>query len=71
MWCIGEFGDLLVSAPVPIKKKDPVTVTEDDVINLLEKVLRNVVTEIKSKEFILTALMKLTTRFQTEIEYSH
>jgi AP-1 complex subunit gamma-1 len=65
VWCIGEFGDLLVAAPVVVKKKDPVTVSEDDVVSLLEKVLRNVITEPKTKEFVITALMKLTTRFQS------
>jgi AP-1 complex subunit gamma-1 len=65
VWCVGEFGDLLVAAPVPVKKHDPVTVTEDDVISMFEKVLRSVITEPKTKELVLTALMKLTTRFQS------
>jgi hypothetical protein len=69
VWCLGEFGDLLVAAPVVVKKHDPIAVSEDDVVSLLEKVLRNVVTEPKTKEFVLTALMKLTTRFHSNTEY--
>lgn len=68
VWCLGEFGDLLVAAPVVVKKHDPIAVSEDDVVSLLEKVLRNVVTEPKTKEFVLTALMKLTTRFHSNTE---
>ncbi len=60
-----------MAAPVVVKKHDPIAVSEDDVISLLEKVLRNVVTEPKTKEFVLTALMKLTTRFSSNTEYGH
>ncbi len=69
VWCIGEFGDLLIAAPVTAKNRDPLTVTENDVLTVLENILRDVTTEPKTKEFVLTSLMKLTTRFHTTVEY--
>jgi len=68
VWSIGEFGDHLVAAPVPVKKKDPVTVTEEDVVSLLEKVIRSVLSDAKTREYTLTALMKLTTRFHSDVD---
>lgn len=65
VWCIGEFGDLLI-ASTPSGGEDgeeSIKVTEEDVVNLMRAVLKNPVTTTLSKKFILTALLKLSSRF--------
>eukprot|EP01114_Cavostelium_apophysatum_P011948 TRINITY_DN2653_c0_g1_i1.p1 TRINITY_DN2653_c0_g1~~TRINITY_DN2653_c0_g1_i1.p1 ORF type:complete len:828 (+),score=234.87 TRINITY_DN2653_c0_g1_i1:127-2610(+) len=64
VWCIGEFGDLLV-ANKGNQEPDAITVSENDVIELLEKLLKFTGTSATTREYILTALMKLTTRFSS------
>jgi len=61
VWCIGEFGDLLVANK---SNQDPeaIVVSESDVIDLLEKLIKLAPTTAVTREYILTALMKLTTR---------
>ncbi|XP_064599542.1 AP-1 complex subunit gamma-1-like isoform X2 [Liolophura sinensis] len=60
-WCIGEYGDLLVSGQC--EEDEPIEVTEDDAITLLEKVLANNNSLVVTKEYAITALMKLSSRF--------
>jgi len=65
IWCIGEFGDLLV-ANKGNQEPDAITVSENDVIELLEKMIKLAGTQSPiTREYILTALMKLTTRFSS------
>jgi len=52
VWCIGEFGDLLL--------KDGVS--ENDIVDIVEKVLRFNGSAVQTKDYAITALMKLTTR---------
>jgi AP-1 complex subunit gamma-1 len=58
-WCIGEYGDLLVSGGT----EKEINVTQTDVVDLLEKITRSSTTTPITKEYILTAFMKLTSRF--------
>jgi AP-1 complex subunit gamma-1 len=58
-WCIGEYGDLLVA---PGNDRE-IAVTEADVVELLERIVRAATTTTITKWYLLTALMKLTTRF--------
>jgi AP-1 complex subunit gamma-1 len=65
VWCIGEFGDLLI-ANTPSGGEDgeeSIKVSEEDVVNLMRAVMKNPVTTTLSKKFILTALLKLSSRF--------
>lgn len=62
-WCIGEFGEYILSKD--LEEDEALNVTELDVIHVLEKILASSFTSLPSKEFVLTALMKLTTRFTT------
>ncbi|XP_047130250.1 AP-1 complex subunit gamma-1 isoform X1 [Hydra vulgaris] len=69
-WCIGEFGELLLSTD--LEEDEPLNVTESDVINVLSGILNSVFSSRVTKEYALTALMKLTTRFATcadQIQY--
>ncbi|KAL1529341.1 hypothetical protein AB1Y20_000295 [Prymnesium parvum] len=61
VWCVGEYGELLISTPVPGEggaNPDPAFV-----VDLLAGVLRSPVADLTTKEFTVNALMKLTTRF--------
>ena len=60
VWCVGEYGELLVSSPSPDGggQPDPKTVVE-----LLAGVLRSPIADMVTKEYTINALMKLTSRF--------
>ncbi len=75
-WAIGEYGDLLVSEAglKAANSCDPQNsvfqpVTEAAVIALLHKFLKSPEATIVTKEYILNALAKLSSRFTKEIEY--
>ncbi|KAK3748665.1 hypothetical protein RRG08_000897 [Elysia crispata] len=60
-WCIGEYGELLHSSA--IEEEEPLQVSNDDVISLLERILINNNSSVVTKEYAITALMKLSSRF--------
>jgi len=65
VWVIGEFGDLLLAGGKEI--------AVDDILLLLDSIARHPASEIETREFVLTALVKLTDRmddpaFTTKIE---
>jgi len=63
-WCMGEYGDLLLQ-PLPDSDDEPLQISEDDVLEVLEKALVNNNSSVITKEYCLTALVKLCTRFTT------
>lgn len=56
-WCLGEYGDQYSSAPLEDR------ITEEDMANLLIKVLNYNAGVIATREYAINALIKLTTRF--------
>jgi AP-1 complex subunit gamma-1 len=68
VWTIGEFGDLLVTSSQISGEDTPLRVTEDDVLLLLTKILRTPATKSSTKRFILTALLKLSTRLPSHAQ---
>ncbi|KAK2497649.1 hypothetical protein MC885_008895, partial [Smutsia gigantea] len=60
-WCIGEYGDLLVSGQC--EEEEPIQVTEDEVLDILENVLISNMSTSVTRGYVLTAIMKLSTRF--------
>lgn len=60
-WCIGEYGDLLVSGQC--EEEEPIQVTEDEVLDVLESILISNMTASVTRGYALTAIMKLSTRF--------
>ncbi|XP_055327270.1 AP-1 complex subunit gamma-1-like [Paramacrobiotus metropolitanus] len=62
-WTIGEFGDVLVAASGQVEEgREPLHVTENDVISALEQILRSKHTWLVTREYAVNALMKLSTR---------
>lgn len=60
-WCIGEYGDLLKSFEGP--NGVLINVSEDDVIDMFEKISGNIHMTLTTKEYSVTALMKLSVRY--------
>lgn len=65
-WCIGEYGDLLLRGEC--QETEPVQVTEDDVLDVLETVLQSHMSSPSTRGFALTATMKLSTRITENVD---
>ncbi|XP_032891521.1 AP-1 complex subunit gamma-1 isoform X1 [Amblyraja radiata] len=64
-WCMGEYGDLLVSGQC--EEEEPIQVTEDEVMDVLENVLQSSMSTSVTRGYSLTAIMKLSTRFTVNV----
>lgn len=66
VWSIGEYGQMLLQEPPSDEEtlSEKTRVKEGDVIDLLKKVLKYHASTEVTKSYCLTALVKLTTRFQ-------
>uniref|UniRef100_A0A672NJB5 AP-1 complex subunit gamma n=1 Tax=Sinocyclocheilus grahami TaxID=75366 RepID=A0A672NJB5_SINGR len=62
-WCIGEYGDLLVSGQC--EEEEPIQVSEDEVLDVLEGLLVSNLSAPVTRGYSLTAIMKLSTRFSS------
>lgn len=60
-WCIGEYGDMLVAGVVD--EEEPIQVSEDDVLDLLENTIQTTTSTQITKEYVLLAVLKLSVRF--------
>ncbi|XP_016837777.1 AP-1 complex subunit gamma-1 isoform X4 [Nasonia vitripennis] len=63
-WCIGEYGDLLLYGPHPEDSDAPVNLTEDEVIDVYQRLLWSPQNTVVTKQYTLLSLTKLSTRFQ-------
>ncbi|XP_021573150.1 AP-1 complex subunit gamma-like 2 isoform X2 [Carlito syrichta] len=59
-WCIGEYGDLLLEGNS--EETEPLQVGDEEILALLEKVLQSHMSLPATRGYVLTALMKLSTR---------
>ncbi len=60
-WCMGEYGDLLVGGI--IEEEEPVQVSENEALDLLESVIQATSSSQVTKEYVLQAILKLSARF--------
>eukprot|EP01039_Chlorochromonas_danica_P002117 gene2117-2311_t len=71
IWCIGEYGNHLLRectmSDGDLGTQSFPAVTEQDVVNLLEKCAKHHSADISTKALVLNALMKLTVRFSANI----
>ncbi|XP_010498899.1 PREDICTED: AP-1 complex subunit gamma-1 [Camelina sativa] len=63
VWCIGEYGDLLVNNVGMIGSEDPITVTESDAVDVIEDAITRHNSDSTTKAMALVALLKLSSRF--------
>ncbi|KAL3123759.1 hypothetical protein niasHT_009972 [Heterodera trifolii] len=68
-WSIGEFGDLLVT-PGNTEEAN-IKVSEDEVVELFELLMPHPQLTVPTREYGLTALAKLSTRFDSHAEQIH
>ncbi|KAG7208529.1 hypothetical protein KM043_014748 [Ampulex compressa] len=63
-WCIGEYGDLLLYGPPTEDADSPINLTEDEVIDVYQRLLWSPQNTVVTKQYTLLSLTKLSTRFQ-------
>ncbi|XP_061994984.1 AP-1 complex subunit gamma-2-like [Rosa rugosa] len=63
VWCIGEYGDMLVNNIGMLDVEDPITVTESDAVDIIEIALKHHTSDLTTKAMALIALLKLSSRF--------
>lgn len=62
-WCVGEYGDLVVSGAGRLEGEEVESSSEDQVVDVLEGIVTNFDMPAVCKEYALTALAKLSARF--------
>lgn len=65
LWCIGEYSSILISGSTTGPDNTPITVSQEEVVDLIDKVLSRHNLSEQVKEYALTALIKLYTKFNT------
>ncbi|XP_074383581.1 AP-1 complex subunit gamma-2-like isoform X2 [Apium graveolens] len=63
VWCIGEYGEMLVNSIGMLEKEEPITVTECDAIDVIESACKQYSTDLATRAMCLVALLKLSCRF--------
>ncbi|XP_057750099.1 AP-1 complex subunit gamma-2-like [Arachis stenosperma] len=63
IWCIGEYGDLLINNVGMLDLEDRITVTESDAVDLVEITIQCHALDFTTKAMALVALLKLSSRF--------
>ncbi|VAI83020.1 unnamed protein product [Triticum turgidum subsp. durum] len=63
VWCIGEYGEMLVNNISMLDVEEPITVTESDAVDALELALKRYSVDVTTRAMCLVALLKLSSRF--------
>ncbi|XP_065860988.1 AP-1 complex subunit gamma-2-like [Euphorbia lathyris] len=63
VWCVGEYGDLLVNNAGVLDVEDSITVTESDAVDVVEISIKRHASDLTTKAMALVALLKLSSRF--------
>ncbi|XP_010682592.2 AP-1 complex subunit gamma-2 [Beta vulgaris subsp. vulgaris] len=63
VWCIGEYGDMLVNNSGMLDIEDPITVTESDAVDAIELASKRHNLDVTTRAMCLAALLKLSSRF--------
>ncbi|PON98906.1 Adaptor protein complex AP-1, gamma subunit [Trema orientale] len=63
VWCIGEYGEMLVNNIGMLDIEDPITVTESDAVDVAETAIKRHASDLTTKAMALIALLKLSSRF--------
>ncbi|WVZ73242.1 hypothetical protein U9M48_021571 [Paspalum notatum var. saurae] len=68
VWCIGEYGEMLVNNVGMLEGEEPVTVTESEAVDSIEVILNRYSTDVTTGAMCLVALLKLSSRFPSASE---
>ncbi|CAA2988678.1 AP-1 complex subunit gamma-2-like [Olea europaea subsp. europaea] len=63
VWCIGEYGEMLVGNAGMLNQEDPITVTESDAVDVIETAIKCHSLDLATRAMCLMALLKLSSRF--------
>ncbi|KAJ6742215.1 ADAPTIN ALPHA/GAMMA/EPSILON [Salix viminalis] len=63
VWCIGEYGDMLMNNVGMLGIEDSVTVTDSDIVDVVEIAIKHHASDLTTKAMALIALLKLSSRF--------
>ncbi|KAF9679977.1 hypothetical protein SADUNF_Sadunf06G0072100 [Salix dunnii] len=63
VWCFGEYGDMLMNNVGMLGIEDPVTVTDSDIVDVVEIAIKRHASDLTTKAMALIALLKLSSRF--------
>ncbi|KAK1555199.1 hypothetical protein Q3G72_023262 [Acer saccharum] len=63
VWCIGEYGDMLVNNVGMLNIEEPITVTESDAADVIEVAIKSHNLDLTTKAMAMIALLKLSSRF--------
>ncbi|XP_009776596.1 AP-1 complex subunit gamma-2-like [Nicotiana sylvestris] len=63
VWCIGEYGDMLVNNAGRLDIEEPLTVTESDAVDVVETSIKSHSFDLTTRAMCLIALLKLSSRF--------
>ena len=63
LWCIGEYASTLIGGNSTTPDGTPIQVTQEEVVDLVDKVLARHNVSEQVKEYALTCLIKLYTKF--------
>ncbi|WVZ82355.1 hypothetical protein U9M48_029623 [Paspalum notatum var. saurae] len=63
VWCIGEYGEMLVNNISMLDMEEPITVTESDAVDAVEVTLKRYSADVTTRAMCLVSLLKLSSRF--------
>ncbi|KAG2604438.1 AP-1 complex subunit gamma-2-like isoform X5 [Panicum virgatum] len=63
VWCIGEYGEMLVNNISMLDMEEPITVTESDAVDAVEVSLKRYSADVTTRAMCLVSLLKLSSRF--------
>ncbi|XP_073280007.1 AP-1 complex subunit gamma-2-like [Primulina huaijiensis] len=63
VWCIGEYGEMLVNNSGVLDMEDPITVTEADAVDVVETAIGRHSSDLTTQAMCLISLLKLSSRF--------
>nr|CAB3469730.1 unnamed protein product [Digitaria exilis] len=70
IWCIGEYGEMLVNNISMLDIEEPITVTESDAVDAVEVALKRYSADVTTRAMCLVSLLKLSSRFPPTSESS-
>ncbi|KAM0882087.1 hypothetical protein ACQ4PT_032547 [Festuca glaucescens] len=70
VWCIGEYGEMLVNNLGMLEAEPPITVTESDAVDAVELGFNCYSADVTTRSMCLVALLKLSSRFPSMSESS-
>ncbi|KAM7464608.1 hypothetical protein LguiA_032729 [Lonicera macranthoides] len=63
VWCIGEYGEMLVNNVGMLDIEEPITVTDSEAVDVIENALKRHTSDLTTRAMCLIALLKLSSHF--------